>query len=131
MRHSDNNNSEGKLTSSDQACIILQLGDRWVKGGQEFESGNLYDSVVSSNTWSDWSIQPHVGEKRFTISFAPGVLRVFLGDRMMREVRAFGLGAKSDEVVSVGVMACSPKGGDVAATFKGFKVREGARSVHE
>ena len=44
---------------------------------------------------------------------------------MIREVNAFGSG---DEIEAfVGVMACSPKGGSVEATFGDYEVREGVR----
>lgn len=42
---------------------------------------------------------------------------------MVREVNSFGDG--SETKATVGVMACSPFGGGVKATFKSFTLQEG------
>lgn len=63
----------------------------------------------------------------------PNELKVFHGDDMIREVKWFGPTSNNDAKGSeggptkafVGVMACSPKEGGAAVSFKEFTVKEG------
>ncbi|KZP20622.1 hypothetical protein FIBSPDRAFT_861366 [Athelia psychrophila] len=113
----------------DQATVFLRLSSHaWVKTGVEYDVGKLWNSVVITNPYSDWSLQPWTqsSSTRFTISLKDRILRVYLGDTMIREVHAFGQGDETEEAF-VGVMACSPLGGGVKATFEGFQMREGVR----
>ncbi|EIW66148.1 hypothetical protein TREMEDRAFT_65744 [Tremella mesenterica DSM 1558] len=143
---------------NDQACLFFYLNNhQWVKAGQEYDNEVLWDGVVITNPFSDWSIQPRSGSNTYTISYSPPILRVFRGEDMIREVRSFtssrskvvsrgesgeyqtsgkeegvgegGGGGKGEEEVIVGVMGCSPKGGGVKAVFSEFKMREGVREV--
>ncbi|ORY27646.1 hypothetical protein BCR39DRAFT_537598 [Naematelia encephala] len=111
----------------DQATIMLRAGDTWVKAGLEYDNDKLYAGCVIANYYSDWSIQPaeHTISKRFTIALKDRMLKVYLGDEMIREVVAFGDG-KSEEVW-VGVMGCSPKGTGTEVRFKDFTIKEGVR----
>lgn len=71
------------------------------------------------------SIQPPAPTHHFTLSLRDRHLRVFLNDIMIREANAFG--PEGVDEVFVGVMGCSPKGGEVEARFKAFTIREGVR----
>ncbi|KZP22426.1 hypothetical protein FIBSPDRAFT_859487 [Athelia psychrophila] len=109
--------------------VSVDLGiDHQVQTGVEYHVGKLWNSVVITNPYSDWSLQPWTpsSSTRFTISLKDRILPVYLGDTMIREVHAFGQGDDTEEAL-VGVMACSPLGGGVKATFQGFQMREGVR----
>ncbi|KZP14225.1 hypothetical protein FIBSPDRAFT_796849 [Athelia psychrophila] len=122
-----------KATASDHATVFLRLSSHtWVKAGIEYDLGELWNSVVVTNPYSDWYVPLFYppwtpsSSTRFTISLKDRTLRVYLGDTMIREVHAFGQEDENEEAF-VGVMACSPLGEGVKATFEGFQMREGVR----
>jgi len=138
---------DGK-TQFDQAAIFLYLAPFvWIKAGVEYDRDLSWDGAVVTNPFSDWSIQPHstgtTSTSQFTISFEPPHVRIYLNDVLIREVNAFGaisgheptvVGSEVETEtqtrrgkVFIGAMACSPKGGDVEATFERFEMREGVR----
>ncbi|WOO82983.1 Regulation of enolase protein 1 [Vanrija pseudolonga] len=120
----------------DQAAIFLWISPtQWIKAGIEYDNGALWNGAVVCNPYSDWSISKRrlYDSPRFTIVCLPNELKVFHGDDMIREVKWFGPTSSNDAKGSeggptkafVGVMACSPKEGGAAVSFKDFTVKEG------
>ncbi|KZP32751.1 hypothetical protein FIBSPDRAFT_811551 [Athelia psychrophila] len=129
-----------KATASDHATVFLRLSSHtWVKAGVEYDLGELWNSVVVTNPYSDWygpifhpvlpcsQFLPYeINPLLISDTIQDRTLRVYLGDTMIREVHAFGQEDENEEAF-VGVMACSPLGGGVKATFEGFQMREWVR----
>ncbi len=63
---------------------------------------------------------------RFAIHVTDEAVKIYRGDDVIREVMAFGidLDASKKRKLQVGVMACSPLGDPVKATFKDFQIED-------
>lgn len=72
---------------------------------------------------------------RFTIAYTPGLVKVYLGPDMIRQVKWFGPTVDNDASrdhtageVFVGIMTCSPKEGGARMSFREFTMRDGVRT---
>jgi hypothetical protein len=110
----------------DQAGLMVRLDERhWMKCGVEFVDGVQYANAVVTRDFSDWSVvalRPAPAALRLRVTRGRDHLEVhWAADdepfTMIRE--AYFPPAES---LSVGLLACSPKGAGFRASFESFAV---------
>ncbi len=106
----------------DQAGAAIRVDDTaWLKCGIEFTEGSMkFSVVVTRDDQSDWSVRPYAGDPavpvRLRLTRHAEALRidVWEGEAWQLARVAF---LPMPEVVTWGLMACSPSGEGLAVTF--------------
>ncbi|MEQ5838706.1 DUF1349 domain-containing protein [Paraburkholderia acidicola] len=121
----------------DQAGLMMRQSEaHWIKAGTEFSDGQLCMSVVVTNNYSDWSMQPLVSSSnalRLRLTRHGSAVRIqYLreSDKRWQLVRLAYF--PPTESIDVGVMCCSPERAGFEVTFLDFQVGPAIdRSLHD
>ena len=120
----------------DQAGLMMRQSEaHWIKAGTEFSDGQLCMSVVVTNNYSDWSMQPLASSAnalRLRLTRHGSAVRIqYLreSDKRWQLVRLAYF--PPTESIDVGVMCCSPERAGFEVTFRDFLVGPAIdRSLH-
>lgn len=121
----------------DQAGLMMRQSEaHWIKAGTEFSDGQLCMSVVVTNNYSDWSMQPLASSAnalRLRLTRHGSAVRIqYLreSDKRWQLVRLAYF--PPTESIDVGVMCCSPERAGFEVTFRDFQVGPAIdRSLHD
>ncbi|PCE28914.1 hypothetical protein BWP39_01585 [Paraburkholderia acidicola] len=121
----------------DQAGLMMRQSEaHWIKAGTEFSDGQLCMSVVVTNNYSDWSMQPLASSAnalRLRLTRHGSAVRIqYLRESDKRWQLARLAYFPPTESIDVGVMCSSPERAGFEATFRDFQVGPAIdRSLHD
>ena len=125
-------------TQYDQCGIILYHSDAcWFKGGVEFEDSQVsrLGSVVTNYGYSDWAttdISTELSQMWYRVSRKGSdyLLENSLEGKEFKQMRLFHLHS-TEELVNVGIYACSPKESSFRATFSEFNLEKSTWEAYQ
>ncbi len=122
-------------TLYDQAGLMVRTGPEcWMKTGLEYTDGEPHFSVVATNAFSDWSVQPLPREALATLTVQVAryadvlQIRFAVGGGPLRLARLCRL--PLPEEVMVGPMCCTPERDGLRVRFEQLEIGPPSRDLH-